>query len=60
MVPNASQAAAAMKNNYRFALPDDKWCKLGTGSAFLAQCDISQTVTETTTITIGRPPPAKL
>ncbi|MDQ3224861.1 MAG: hypothetical protein M3Q75_15520, partial [Gemmatimonadota bacterium] len=72
MVPNASQAAAAMKNNYRFALPDDKWCKLGTGTAFLAQCDISQTVTvpgtmgagqtitETTTITIGRPQPAQL
>ncbi len=69
MVPGASQMAAAAKNNFRFAIPDNKWCKLGIGTAFLAQCDISQmltvsdnkgstqTITERTTITIGKPRP---
>jgi hypothetical protein len=69
VVPNANQMMEAARTNFQFAIPDTKWCKLGTGSDFLAQCVISQelklpdnkgstqTITETTTITIGRPKP---
>jgi hypothetical protein len=62
IVPGASQLAAEAQNNYKLAIPDHKWCKLATGPAFLARCDISQTIqtagqtiTEKTTITIGKP-----
>lgn len=67
VVPGADKMAADARNNFKFAIPDNKWCKLGTGSGFLAQCDINQTITvpdnkgstqtitEKTTITIGRP-----
>ncbi len=69
VLPNANQMVEAARTNFRFAIPDAKWCKLETGTAFLAQCVISQkltvpnnkgstqTITETTTITIGRPKP---
>ncbi|HEV8598489.1 MAG TPA: hypothetical protein VGQ69_03950 [Gemmatimonadales bacterium] len=69
VVPNANQMMEAARTNFRFAIPDAKWCKLETGTAFLAQCVISQelklpdnkgstqTITETTIITIGRPKP---
>ena len=79
MVPGASQMVAAAKNNFKFAIPDGKGCTVGTGRPFLAQCDISrtvtvaaprtmavaggqaaaQTITEKTTITIGKPSAAK-
>jgi hypothetical protein len=71
VVPGADKMAAEARNNFKFAIPDNKWCKLGTGSGFFAQCDINQTITvpdnkgstqtitEKTTITIGRPSPAK-
>jgi len=69
MVPGASQLAAEARNNYKLAMPDRKWCTVGTATGLLAQCDISQTITtalglgavqtitEKTTITIGRPRP---
>jgi hypothetical protein len=71
ILPGASQLAAEASNNYKLAIPDNKWCTVGTGAAFLARCDINQTITaapgmgsvqtitEKTTITIGRPAPAK-
>ena len=71
MMPGASQLAAEAKNNFTFAIPDNSGCILGTGTAFLARCDFDrtikvpagagppQTITEKTTITIGRPSPAK-
>jgi hypothetical protein len=71
MMPGASQLAAEARNNYTFAIPDNSGCSLGTGTAFLAQCDFNrtitvpagagppQTITESTTITIGRPSPAR-
>lgn len=67
LVPGASQLAAEAKNNYKLAIPDNKWCTVGTGAAFLARCEINQTIsaapsmgsvqtiTEKTTITIGKP-----
>jgi hypothetical protein len=69
MIPGASQLVAEAKNNYTFAIPNNAGCSLGTGAAFLARCDFdrtitvpagagpSQTITEKTTITIGRPKP---
>jgi hypothetical protein len=69
MLPGASQLAAEAKNNFSFAIPDNSGCSLGTGTAFLARCDFdrtitvpagagpSQTITEKTTITIGRAKP---
>jgi hypothetical protein len=69
LVPGASQIAGAAKSNFSFAIPDNSGCSLGTGTAFLARCDFdrtitvpagagpSQTITEQTTITIGRPKP---
>jgi hypothetical protein len=70
LVPNAGPLLAAAQNNFKFAIPDNKWCKLETGTAFLARCEISQTlsnvsdnkgatqtITEKTTITLGRPKP---
>ncbi len=69
MLPGASQLAAEAKNNFSFAIPDNSGCSLGTGTAFLARCDFdrtitvpagaapSQTITEKTTITIGRSKP---
>jgi hypothetical protein len=66
VVPNANERMEAARTNFRFAIPDAKWCKLGTGTHFWAQCEISQTVTlpdnkgstqtitERTIITIGR------
>ena len=69
MLPGVSQLAAEAKNNFSFAIPDNSGCSLGTGTAFLARCDFartitvpagagpSQTITEKTTITIGRAKP---
>ena len=69
MLPGASQLAAEAKNNYKLAIPDNKWCTVGTGAAFLARCEINQTITaaptmgavqtitEKTIITIGRQSP---
>lgn len=69
VVPGADKMVQAARTNFRFAIPDNASCKVGTGTAYLAQCDISQTVTlpdnkgstqtitEKTTITIGRPKP---
>jgi hypothetical protein len=65
MMPGASQLAAEARNNYKLAIPDQKWCTLGTGAAYFARCQInqtvtvpsmgsSQTITEKTTITIRR------
>lgn len=71
MAEAMKSSRAPPPRHFRFALPDNKWCKLGTGTAYLAQCDISrtvdasdnkgsaQTITETTTITTGRPSPTK-
>jgi hypothetical protein len=70
-LPGASQLAAEAKNNFTFAIPDNSGCTIGTGTAFLARCDFdrtitvpagagpSQTITEKTTITIGKPSPKK-
>jgi len=67
VLPGASQLAAEAKNNFTFVIPDNSGCTIGTGTAFLARCDFdrtitvpagagpSQTITEKTTITIGRP-----
>ena len=69
ILPGASQLAAEAKNNFSFAIPGNSGCSLGTGTAFLARCDFdrtiavpagagpSQTITEKTTITIGRSKP---
>lgn len=71
MMPGASQLAAEARNNYKLAIPDNKWCTVGTGAAYFARCDINQTVTvpagagppqtitEKTTIVIGRASPTK-
>jgi len=68
LVPSAGQLATAAQDNFKFAIPDNNWCKVGAGTALLGRCEISrtlgpvpdnkgstQTITETTTITIGRP-----
>jgi hypothetical protein len=69
VLPGASQLAAEAKNNFSFAIPNNSGCTIGTGTAFLARCDFdrtitvpagagpSQTITEKTTITIGRAQP---
>jgi hypothetical protein len=71
VVPGADKMAAEAANNFKFAIPDDPktktaWCKLQPGTAYLATCSISQTITvpdnkgstqtitETTNISIGR------
>ena len=69
VLPGADKMAAEASRNFKFAIPatDANGCKLETGTAFLARCEISrtitvpdnkgstQTITEKTTITIGRP-----
>lgn len=69
IVPGASQLAAEAKSNYKLVIPDRKWCTVGTGPGLLVRRDINQsitaapgmgavqTITEKTTITIGRPRP---
>jgi hypothetical protein len=69
LVPNADAVVDAARTNFRFAIPDPPRCRLGDGTAYVAQCDIgqtitvpdnkgaTQTITEKTTITIGRPRP---
>ena len=71
VVPGASQLAAEAKNNYKLAIPDNKWCTVGIGAGSLARCEINQTITaapglgavqtitEKTVITIGPRSPAK-
>lgn len=44
MVPGASEMAAAARNNFRFAIPDNKSCKLTPGTEFVARCDFDRTV----------------
>lgn len=44
MVPGASKMAAAVKNNYRFAIPGNG-CKLTPNTEFIARCDFDRTVT---------------
>ena len=71
IVPGASALAAEARSNFTFAIPNQSGCSLGTGTGFLARCDFDRTIkvpagaepahtiTEKTTITIGRPSPAK-
>jgi hypothetical protein len=67
LVPGASQMAATARNNFRFTIPDGKSCSLATGTDFLAYCRFTRTIsipdirggmqsiTESTTISIGKP-----
>lgn len=69
LVPNADAMVDAARTNFRFAIPDAPRCTLGDGTTFVARCEIgqtitvsdnkgsTQTITEKTTITIGRPKP---
>ena len=69
LVPNADAMVEAARTNFRFALPDAPRCVLGDGTTYVARCDVgqtitlpdnkgsTQTITEKTTITIGRPKP---
>lgn len=71
VVPNADAMVEAARTNLMFAIPEAPRCSLTPGTAYIARCDIDQTVTvpdnkgstqtitEKTTITIGRPSPAK-
>ena len=68
LVPGADKMAEAARRNFKFPIPDAR-CKLQPGTPYLATCSITQTVTvsdnkgatqtitETTSISIGRVKP---